>query len=341
VRIVLLGTEFAMNGAALLLFRWASHLAERGHQVTAVHAQQTAGPLRDAYAAAGVTLTDRFGVDRNMLVICNTVQAAKQVLEVARVARTVWWLHEGEVGLSVLMRNPGSAMAFHAAHAVIFPSASIRERVYKSFLLGVPEQRLHHIAPGLEPLAPGDADTPSPSDDRPVRVIAIGSIYPRKRPDDLIRAVAKLPDLSLECLLVGQVVALAKDATELVRAAPGRIRLVGQVPHAEAMRLLAAADILALPSSSECMPLTPLEAGLRGKAVLLSDLPAHDGIWRHGVNCLMHPVGDVDLMAHSLRILVGDAALRTRLGNAARRTASAFRNDVFLARLDTVLAGLM
>jgi len=58
------------------------------------------------------------------------------------------------------------------------------------------------------------------------------------------------------------------------------------------------------------------------------------------VNCLMHPVGDVDLLAHLLRVLATDAPLRARLGAAARRTAAGYRNDMFLARLDMVLASL-
>jgi glycosyltransferase involved in cell wall biosynthesis len=273
-----------------------------------------------------------------MLVICNTVMAARYVLQTAPTARTVWWIHEGEVGLPILVKSPGSGRAFAAAHAVIFPSAAIRDRVYRSFLLGVPETRLHVVPPGLDPLdAAPEAD---PSTDRPIRVITVGSIYPRKRQADLIRAIARLSDLPVECLLVGGMVQLEKDAVELFKASPGRFAFTGQIAHAEALRLIGRADIFSLPSGSECLPIAPLEAGQRGKAVLLSDLPAHEGVWRHGVNCLMHQAGDVDLLAHLLRVLATDAPLRERLGAAARRTAAGYRNDMFLARLDMVLASL-
>ena len=338
MRVVLLGTEFGMTGAGLLLFRWAAHLRRGGHDVVAVHDPKMAGPLREAYLAQGVTLAERFDVDHNMLVICNTVMAARYVLQTARAARTVWWLHEGEVGLPLLIKNPGAEQAFGAAHAVIFPSAAIRDRVYRSFLLGVPEARLHVVPPGLDPLDAAPVADPSP--DRPIRVITVGSIYPRKRQADLIRAIAGLQDLRIECLLVGGMVQLEKDAADLVKASPGRFAFTGQIAHAEALRLIGRADIFSLPSGSECLPIAPLEAGQRGKAVLLSDLPAHEGVWRHGVNCLMHQAGDVDLLAHLLRVLATDAPLRTRLGAAARRTAAGYRNDMFLARLDMVLASL-
>jgi glycosyltransferase involved in cell wall biosynthesis len=174
----------------------------------------------------------------------------------------------------------------------------------------------------------------------PLRVACVGSIYPRKRQADLIKAIALLRNLSIECQLVGQMVSLDDEATEIARKSPKRFNFVGQLPHAETMRLLDRVDVLALPSSSECLPIAPLEAGQRGKAILLSDLPAHEGIWRHGVNCLMHPVGDVTLMAHSLRILASDPPLRERLGAQARRVAATYRNDIFLARLSLVIASL-
>jgi glycosyltransferase involved in cell wall biosynthesis len=329
-----------MTGAGLLLYRWAAHLRRRGHDVVAVHDGKAAGPLRDAYLAQGVTLAERFDVDRNMLVICNTVMAARYVLQTAATARTVWWIHEGEVGLPLLVKNPGAEQAFGAAHAIIFPSAAIRDRVYRSYLLGVPEARLHVVPPGLDPLDPAAAGAAPDPGDRPIRVISVGSIYPRKRQADLIRAVARLVDLRIECLLVGGMVMLDRDIAVLAKSAPDRFAFTGQRPHTETLRLIGRADIFALSSGSECLPIAPLEAGQRGKAILLSDLPAHEGVWRHGLNCLMHPPGDVDLLTHLLRVLATDTALRERLGAAARRTAAGFRNDVFLTRLDMVLASL-
>jgi glycosyltransferase involved in cell wall biosynthesis len=340
MHIVLLNTEFSMNGAALLLFRWAEHLAKAGHRITGVHQAAAEGPLRDAYLAIGAELTERCVVDRNMVAVCNTLMAAPYVQQVAGAARTIWWIHEGEISLGLLASNPNAIAAFRRAHAIILPSAAIRDRVYRSYLFGVPEQRVHIVPPGIDPIgAPSRDPGPAPPE-RPVRLISVGSVYPRKRQADLIRAVTRLVDLPIECLLVGKVVKLEDDAVQLARQDPKRIKFAGELPHARAMQLLDRADIFALPSGSECLPLAPLEAGLRGKAVVLSDLPAHEGVWRHGMNCLMHPVSDVDLLTHMLRILATDGALRDRLGAAGRRTASGFRSDVCLARLDTVLTGL-
>ena len=91
MKVVLLGTEFAMNGAAVLLYRWAMHLVQLGHSVSAVPASQkvtAVGPLRDAYVAAGVTIEDKLYVDPQTLVICNTMAAAPYVMQTAANART-------------------------------------------------------------------------------------------------------------------------------------------------------------------------------------------------------------------------------------------------------------
>ena len=343
MKVVLLGTEFAMNGASLLLYRWAVHLVQRGHTVSAVPASQritAVGPLRDAFVAAGITIEQKLYVDPQTLVICNTISSAPYVIQTAPAARTIWWLHEGEVGLQLLFANPSAVRAFQMAHAIIFPSATIRDQIYASYLLNVPKQRLHVVPPGLDPPEQASAPEAEP-EKRPIRVVCVGSIYPRKRQADLIKAVALLRNMSIECQLVGQMVDLEEEASEIARKAPKRFTFAGQLPHAEALRLLDRADIFSLPSSSECLPIAPLEAGQRGKAILLSDLPAHEGIWRHGVNCLMHPIGDVALMAHSIRILASDAALRARLGAQARRVAAPYRNDIFLARLSLVIASLV
>src|ERR1700722_10079531 len=252
MKVVLLGTEFAMNGAAVLLYRWATHLVQRGHTVSAVPASQkltATGPLRDAYVTAGVTIEEKLYVDPQTLVICNTIAAAPYVIQTAPNARTIWWLHEGEVGLELLFANPGAARAFRLAHAVIFPSAVIRDQVYASYLLGVQKQRLHIVPPGLEPPEKPAAE-PEP-EKRPMRVVCVGSIYPRKRQADLIKAVAQLRNLSIECRLVGQMVSLEEEAAGIARRSPRRFSIMGQLPHAETMRLLDRADVLALPSSSE------------------------------------------------------------------------------------------
>ena len=337
---VLLHTEFSMNGAAVLLFRWARHLASLGLRVTGVHNADAAGPLRDQYVAAGIALTPHFRVEPDMVAICNTVVTAPYVIQVAAHVPTIWWLHEAETGLGRLIEHPEDIPAFTKASAIVIPSAIVRDTVYRPFLMEVPPARVHIVPPGFDHPDPSEIAAAARDKNGRLEVVCVGAIDALKRQSDLIRAVARLPDLPIDCVFAGKKNELEPDAASLAEAMPERFRFLGELPHPETMRLLAGADIFCHPSASECLPLAPLEAGLRAKPLILSDIIAHDGIWRHGVNCLMHPRADADLLAHMVRILATDPPLRARLGQAARETASAFRHDVFVTRLGMVLASL-
>jgi glycosyltransferase involved in cell wall biosynthesis len=178
-------------------------------------------------------------------------------------------------------------------------------------------------------------------DPRLIRVISVASIYPRKRHPDLIEAIASLPDLPLECVLVGRFHGLPRGASETLKTYPGRYVLTGELPMAETMRWIAGSDIYVLPSASESFGMANLEAGIRKVPLILSDLPCYEGIWRHGVDCLMYQPGDVDLLTHFLRMLASDAGLRQRFGKVAEATAKRWVKTLLFQRLDAYLASIV
>lgn len=230
-----------------------------------------------------------------------------------------------------------SPPAFGQARIIILPTPVLRDRIYRSYLLRVAEERLTVVPYGVDvPAAPHTRRT-----EGPVRIIAVGSIYPRKRPLDLLQALPALDGLPVELHFVGRNHGLEPEFDRLAAAAEGRVHLHGEIDNEAALALVDRADILALPSASECLPIAPIEAGLRGVPSVLSDLAGHEGVWRHGQNCLMHPVGDVALLGHMLHVLASDAALRQRLGTAAKMTARRFRTDLMMARLDLALASAL
>ena len=83
---------------------------------------------------------------------------------------------------------------------------------------------------------------------------------------------------------------------------------------------LRGASVLALPSRAEGFPLALLEAMALGVPCAAFDCaPGVREIVRDGVDGLLAPPGDVDALARRLETLLADAALRHRLGEAARR----------------------
>jgi glycosyltransferase involved in cell wall biosynthesis len=114
---------------------------------------------------------------------------------------------------------------------------------------------------------------------------------------------------------------------EGVRRAADRVHAVGR--SAEPELYMAAADLLCLPSYREGFGLSLLEAAATGLPVLASRIyGVVDAVQDQETGWLV-PARDSAALAQALDRLVGDAALRTRLGRAGRERAErVFSKDV-------------
>ena len=84
-------------------------------------------------------------------------------------------------------------------------------------------------------------------------------------------------------------------------------------------RVWEAADIFVLPAMSrEGMPRALLEAAASARPLVVTDVPGCRHFVTDGVEGLVVPPGDATALADALARLAGDAALRARLGSAAR-----------------------
>ncbi|HYL38036.1 MAG TPA: glycosyltransferase family 4 protein, partial [Bryobacteraceae bacterium] len=178
---------------------------------------------------------------------------------------------------------------------------------------------------------------PSRSKTLPFRVLSIGTIDERKRHSDLIRAVDALGRADIECVIIGPFFWLDDEARRIAASDPGRFKIL-QASHDETMAWLRSADLFCLPSAAESQPLSVLEAAALAKPLVLTDLLSYRGIWRHGENCLLFPVGDIAALESALAAVLSDSDLRERLGAAAHATAAQFTEAAFLARFDAMLS---
>lgn len=99
-------------------------------------------------------------------------------------------------------------------------------------------------------------------------VLSLGALIPRKGHDIVLDAVARLPDVTL--LIAGEGPDRAALATR-ARGLGDRVCLLGPVPHADLPRLLAAADVMALASSSEGLANAWVEALACGTPIVIPD----------------------------------------------------------------------
>ena len=106
----------------------------------------------------------------------------------------------------------------------------------------------------------------------------------------------------------------------------GIVELTGWVSDMPA--LIAASTIVCLPSYyKEGVPKALLEASAGGRPIVTTDVPGCRDAVEHGVTGIVVPPRDLPALTAALRLLLSDAVLRTRMGEAGRRRAEA-RFDV-------------
>jgi glycosyltransferase involved in cell wall biosynthesis len=135
----------------------------------------------------------------------------------------------------------------------------------------------------------------------------------------------------LEVLFVGRLssekgIAELVEATKglnLVVAGDGPLRhlvpaALGFVPPAEVQRLLTRAAVVVLPSHREGLPMVLLEAMAHGRPVVATPVGGIPSLVDDGVTGLLVPTGDTRALRESITRLLGNPALRRKLGRAAR-----------------------
>jgi glycosyltransferase involved in cell wall biosynthesis len=156
-------------------------------------------------------------------------------------------------------------------------------------------------------------------------VIAVGSLVERKGHMVLLRALAQL---EREGLPKTWHVAIAghgelEGALKSFIAATGLIGRAHVLGHRDDVPdLLAAADVFAMPSLWEGLPVAMLEAMFACKPVIASACSGIPEAIESGTHGLLAPPGDQAALASALRQLLTLPELRTRLGSAGRDRAA-------------------
>jgi glycosyltransferase involved in cell wall biosynthesis len=158
--------------------------------------------------------------------------------------------------------------------------------------------------------------------DEPATILSVGRLRAPKDFLTLVRAAARLPARSARVRIVGD----GPDRTELEAeidrlALDGTVELMGE--RADVPELLAAADVFVLPSRSEGMPMSVLEAMAAGLPVVASAVGGVPELVQDGTTGALVAPGDPDALGAALAALAGDPAARGRLGAAGRARAEA------------------
>lgn len=159
-------------------------------------------------------------------------------------------------------------------------------------------------------------------------IVAIGNLYPVKGHVVLLQALRALPGCHVAIAGRGEEEA-ALHAYAVQHGLAPYVHLLGY--RADVADLLAAADVFALPSLSEGVPLALLEAMFAGKGIAASGVGGVPEVVTAEREALLVPPQDPQALATALGRLLEDHTLRQRLGEAARRRAEwAFTVDTMV-----------
>ncbi|GAB3347571.1 glycosyltransferase family 4 protein [Modestobacter lapidis] len=249
-----------------------------------------------------------------------------------------------------LFRAPCKRAAFFRGIAAVDRLITVswgEQRTYEG--VGVPSSRIVTVQNGIVPRGPGPGRAAARAElglgaDQLV-VMNVGRLVRQKGQDLLVEALpglaARFPALAVVVIGGGSLRdRLARQAAELGVA--DHLHLTGH--RTDARMLLDAADVFALPSRQEGLPLAALEAMDVGLPVVGTDVIGTAEVVVDGETGTLVRSGNAGALADALAGLLADSRLRMRYGGAGRRrylaefTAKRMAAETF-AVYEDVLAG--
>src|SRR5581483_7904140 len=172
-------------------------------------------------------------------------------------------------------------------------------------------------------------------------VVSVANLHPLKDHDTLLRAVSilrdRIPDVLV--LLVGE--GPRRPDLEGLTAGlglTGHVRLLGR--RNDALELVAAADLFALSSHSEGLPVAAMEALALGVPVVASDVGGVREAVEDGVSGVLVPPRSPLRFADGMWRILRDPDVRRQMGDAAVVRGSTFDAAETARRLTSLYAAL-
>jgi len=168
----------------------------------------------------------------------------------------------------------------------------------------------------------------APREEGPPRILTVAHLYPRKGVDALLRAFANVKSDA-----VLRVVGTGPERERLEHLAhdlgiANRVHFLGHLPFAALVAEYRNATIFALPTEQEGFGIVFLEAMASSLPIIATRVAAVPEVVSDGATAMLIDPGDEATLTQSIDKLLGDADLRTRLGNAGRSRVTQFAAPV-------------
>jgi glycosyltransferase involved in cell wall biosynthesis len=202
-----------------------------------------------------------------------------------------------EDDIVALERRPGSRISKWLVNGNDRLNALCEMNMEHLVEFGYPSRKLTMIPNGIETGAWETTVAP----ERIERFLFLGRLDESKGIFDLVEALARLQELGRDATLL---VAGAGPAEDRLRERVSKLGLdnavefAGLVPHEEIGTLFQQSDALVLPSRSEGLPLSVLEAAAHHRALIVSDVGDMRRLF--GQSARIVPPGDVEALAEAM-----------------------------------------
>ncbi|MBX3173904.1 MAG: glycosyltransferase family 4 protein [Gemmatimonadaceae bacterium] len=332
-----------LGGAETLILQLSEEMRRRGHTVIPIGPAEDDGWLNQQFLGQGFPW-ETYHLDRPIdfpaaeriaaqlrRIRADVIHGHEFVMGVygaaaGRIAgvRHIMTMHGNQQMLQKLQRRVALKWAIGRSDATVAVSSATRDELVTRLRLA--EQTVQVVRNGI-PERPGDAtkirrELGLGQDE--LLVLAVGSLMLRKGHRVLLEAMTLIrqrhPSLRWQVVIAGegeQRSALEQYIAE--NGLAGQARLLGN--RNDVPDLQAAADVFAMPSLWEGLPLAILEAMFARTpliATTASGIPEAVDDGEHG---LLIPPADPEALASALLRLLQDPALRERLGEQARARA--------------------
>jgi glycosyltransferase involved in cell wall biosynthesis len=351
MRIAMMMSGPGINGVAVHCLGLTRYLLERGHRVLLLHRPASWISLQPGLERAERLPTSFSRRPRELIRVARAVEAFG-----ADVVHTHMSSAHSYGALARLFSAIPVVATAHVAffqlhwplnHAVIAISQDVADfhRRYNR----VPARAIR-VIPGFIDMH--ELDVVTPANRRAARarlglpedgfvVGSVGNLSYYKQPAELVRALAPVAarHAGARLVLIGGEYGAGDTVRDTARALGLADRVVIAGHRSDAIKLLAAMDVFALASSREAGPVAVLEAMARGLPVVATRTGMLPEFVPDGRAGFIIDVGDTDALGRHLSSLADDAALRMRLGAAARdHVQSHYSIDVVGPQIEAVLA---
>jgi exopolysaccharide biosynthesis WecB/TagA/CpsF family protein len=252
--------------------------------------------------------------------------------------RTVLHLHAAEI-IPMYQRISGLNRFLVRRVFMMADRIIVLGDVWRQWLIGtvgIPANRIDIVHNGVPDFSGQRVERPV---DAPVRLLFLANLHPRKGLGDLLPALASLSGLQTAWRLRvaggGDDARLREQAQQL--GIDDRVTFLGWIDHAQAQTELGQADIVALPSYEEGLPLVILEALAAGVPVVTTPVGAIGEVLTHDETALIVQPGDQIGLAGQIARLMTEPGLHQRISVASRKLyEERFSLDKFAQQIERV-----